>query len=105
MTGDGLAAALLLCRALDGRKLSEAAAVFERYPQATASVPVARKELTEPLLAEVERLNAELAPDGRVLVRPSGTEPVVRVLAEASAQEEADSLCASIATLVASELG
>ncbi len=105
VTGDGLAAALLLCRALVGRKLSEATAVLERYPQATANVPVAGKELTEPLLAEVERLNAELAPDGRVLVRPSGTEPVVRVLAEASAQEDADSLCASIATLVASELG
>ena len=105
VTGDGLAAALLLCRALDGRKLSDAAAVLERYPQATANVPVSRKELTEPLLAEVERLNSELAPDGRVLVRPSGTEPVVRVLAEASAQEEANSLCASIATLVASELG
>ena len=105
VTGDGLAAALLLCRALVGRKLSEATAVLERYPQATANVPVAGKELTEPLLAEVERLNADLAPDGRVLVRPSGTEPVVRVLAEASAQEDADSLCASIATLVASELG
>ena len=105
VTGDGLAAALLLCRALDGRKLSEARAVLERYPQAIANVRVSSKELTEPLLTEVERLNAELAPDGRVLVRPSGTEPVVRVLAEASAQAEADSLCASIATLVASELG
>jgi phosphoglucosamine mutase len=105
VTGDGLAAALLLCSALDGRKLSQATAVLQRYPQAKANVPVARKELTEPLLAEVERLNAELAPDSRVLVRPSGTEPVVRVLAEASAQDKADSLCASIATLVASELG
>ncbi len=105
VTGDGLAAALLLCRAIDGRKLSEATAVLERYPQATANVRVASKELTEPLRTEVERLNAELAPDGRVLVRPSGTEPVVRVLAEASAQAEAERLCASIATLVASELG
>jgi len=104
VTGDGLAAALLLCRALDGRKLSEAA-VLERYPQATANVPVSRKELTESLHTEVERLNDGLAPDGRVLVRPSGTEPVVRVLAEASAQAKADSLCASIAALVASELG
>ena len=43
VTGDGLAAALLLCRALDGRKLSEATAVLERYPQATANVPVARQ--------------------------------------------------------------
>jgi phosphoglucosamine mutase len=105
VTGDGLAAALLLCRALGGRKPSEATAVLERYPQAIANVPVSSKELTERLLTEVERLNAELAPDGRVLVRPSGTEPVVRVLAEASAQEKADSLCASIAALVASELG
>jgi phosphoglucosamine mutase len=105
VTGDGLAAALLLCGALDGRKLSEATAVLQRYPQATANVPVSSKELTERLLTEVERLNAELAPDGRVLVRPSGTEPVVRVLAEASAQKKADSLCATIATLVASELG
>ena len=105
VTGDGLAAALLLCRALDGRRLSQARAVLERYPQAIANVRVSSKELTEPLRTEVERLNAELAPDGRVLVRPSGTEPVVRVLAEASAQAEADRLCASIATLVASELG
>ena len=51
VTGDGLAAALLLCRALDGRKLSEAAAVLERFPQAMANVPVSSKELTEPLLA------------------------------------------------------
>ena len=94
VTGDGLAAALLLCGALDGRKLSEATAVLERYPQATANVPVSSKELTEPLLTEVERLNAELAPDGRVLVRPSGTEPVVRVLAEASgAGESGQPLC------------
>jgi phosphoglucosamine mutase len=105
VTGDGLAAALLLCSAVDGRKLSDAAAVLERYPQAKANVPVSSKELTESLVAEVERLNAELAPDGRVLVRPSGTEPVVRVLAEASAQAKADSLCASIAALVTSELG
>ena len=46
VTGDGLAAALLLCRALDGRKLSDAAAVLERYPQATANVPVSSKELS-----------------------------------------------------------
>ena len=105
VTGDGLAAALLLCKAVAGRTLSEATAVLERYPQCIVSVPVSRKELTEPLRTEVGRLNAELGEEGRVLVRPSGTEPVVRVLAEAPAQTEAESLCASIATLVASELG
>ena len=105
VTGDGLAAALLLCRALGGRKLSEAAAVLERYPQAVANVPVSGKELTDSLRAEVERVNAELGSYGRVLVRPSGTEPVVRVLAEASTDEESRALCASIAALVAGELG
>ena len=80
VTGDGLAAGLLLCRALGGRKLSEAAAVLERYPQAIENVPVSSKELTDTLRAEVERVNAELGSSGRVLVRPSGTEPVVRVL-------------------------
>jgi phosphoglucosamine mutase len=105
VTGDGLAAALLLCRAVGGRTLSEAAAVLERLPQAVANVPVSRKELTETLRAEVERVNAELGPMGRVLVRPSGTEPVVRVLAEAATEAESKELCASIATLVANELG
>ncbi|HEU0303746.1 MAG TPA: phosphoglucosamine mutase [Gaiellaceae bacterium] len=105
VTGDGLAAALLLCRAIGGRPLSEAASILQRYPQAKANVPVHSKELTDAVRAEVERVNEELGAAGRVLVRPSGTEPVVRVLAEAPAQEEADSLCASIATLVTRELG
>ena len=105
VTGDGLAAALLLCRALGGRPLSEAAAVLERFPQCIENVPVSRKDLTAALCAEVERVNSELGSAGRVLVRPSGTEPVVRVLAETSAEEESEALCASIAALVATELG
>jgi phosphoglucosamine mutase len=105
VTGDGLAAALLLCQAIGGRTLSEAAAVLERFPQCIENVPVTRKDLTDALRAEVERVNAELASEGRVLVRPSGTEPVVRVLAETSTAEESKDLCASIAALVARELG
>jgi phosphoglucosamine mutase len=105
VTGDGLVASLLLCRALEGRTLSEAAAVMHHYPQAAESVRVQRQDLTEPLVVEVDRLNAELGATGRVFIRPSGTEPVVRVLAEAPAQGEADALCASIAALVARELG
>ena len=54
-----------------------------RYPQVQENVPVATKILPPALLDEVERINQELAGDGRILVRPSGTEPVVRVLAEA----------------------
>jgi phosphoglucosamine mutase len=105
VSGDGLAAALLLCAALRGRRLSEAAAVVPRFPQAKENVPVASKELTEAIVAEVNRVNAELAGAGRVLVRPSGTEPVVRVLAEAEDATVASDACASIAALVRKELG
>jgi phosphoglucosamine mutase len=105
VTGDGLAGALLLCGALRGRPLAELAAVMERYPQAKENVRVARRELSGAVRHEVDRLNEELAGRGRVLVRPSGTEPVIRVLAEAETEQEAAQLCASITALVARELG
>jgi phosphoglucosamine mutase len=109
VAGDGLTAALLLCRALDGRTLSEAAADMTPYPQVTQNVRVGRHRaegaLPRSILDEAERLSAELGEDGRVLVRPSGTEPVVRVLAEAETEEEASRISATIAALVAKELG
>jgi phosphoglucosamine mutase len=105
VTGDGLVAALLLCAALHGRPLAEVASVMPRYPQAKENIPVAKRRLTPEIEAEVERLNEELGDRGRVLVRPSGTEPVIRVLAEAETAQEAESLCASIAALVRRELG
>jgi phosphoglucosamine mutase len=105
VTGDGLAAALLVAAALDDRTLAEAAAAMPRYPQVTENVPVVRKELRPELLAEVERVNAELGGGGRVLVRPSGTEPVVRVVAEAASHEKAAAACGRIAALVRRELG
>jgi phosphoglucosamine mutase len=105
VTGDGLAAALLLCAALKGGTLREAVSVLRRYPQAQENVRVARRELTLEITSEVERLNRELGERGRVLVRPSGTEPVVRVLAEAENGLDAGEICATIATLVTRELG
>jgi len=106
VTGDGLAAALLLCGALHGRPLSEAAAVMERYPQAKQNLQRrGRGPLPAQLVERIEQVNGELDGGGRVLVRPSGTEPVVRVLAEAPSQEEAEALCARIAALVTQELG
>jgi phosphoglucosamine mutase len=106
VTGDGLASALLLCGALRGKPLSEVAAAMERYPQVKQNLPRrGRGPLPPGLLERVEAVNAELNGDGRVLVRPSGTEPVVRVLAEAPTQEEAEALCARIAALVDQELG
>jgi phosphoglucosamine mutase len=106
VTGDGLVAALLLCRALRGRRLSEAAAVMPRFPQVVKNLPrTGRGPLPDSLLSQVTAINEELAGRGRGLVRPSGTEPVVRVLAEAETAEAAESLCASLAALVTDELG
>jgi phosphoglucosamine mutase len=106
VTGDGLVAGLLLCRALRGRRLSEAVAVMPRFPQVLRNLPrTGRGPLPEALVAAVERVNAELDGSGRVLVRPSGTEPLVRVLAEGETQEAAEDLCAKVAALVTHELG
>jgi phosphoglucosamine mutase len=105
VTGDGLAGALLLCRALEGRTLAEAVAVMPRYPQAKENVAVGRKELTEELRAAVQQANEQLDGGGRILVRPSGTEPVIRVLAEAETEEKARDLCGRIGALVRRELG
>jgi phosphoglucosamine mutase len=105
VTGDGLAAGLLLCRALEGRTLAEAAAVMPRFAQVKENIPARTKDLSEELHREVERLNAELDGTARILVRPSGTEPLIRVLAEAENPLEAAALCATIAALVRRELG
>lgn len=109
VTGDGLAAGLLLCGALAGRTLSQAASAMTRYPQAKENVRVSHRlaagELPKAVHDEADRLNEELGEHGRVLVRSSGTEPVVRVLAEAATEEEAAQISATIAALVAKELG
>jgi phosphoglucosamine mutase len=106
VTGDGLAAGLLLVAALRGRPLSEVAAVMPRFPQVKDDVRVnGDAELTPAILSEVERLNAEWGGEGRVLVRPSGTEPLIRILAEAADEQMAAEACASISALVRRELG
>jgi phosphoglucosamine mutase len=105
VTGDGLVAALLLCAALHGRPLAEVAAVMPRFPQVKENVPVTSRRLTPEIEAEVQRVNEEMGNRGRVLVRPSGTEPVIRVLAEGETEQEAETLCARIAALVRRELG
>lgn len=91
-TGDGLITGLrLAARMVDtGRKLSDLAAVVEKFPQVLVNVRVADASQagTSPLLLEaVREVEAELGDGGRVLVRPSGTEPLVRVMVEA--QDEA----------------
>ena len=105
VTGDGLVAALLLCAAVRGRTLSEAAAVMPRYFQCKENVLVASKKLTPAIREAVADANRQLGDTGRVLVRPSGTEPVVRVLVEADSESVARDACGRIAAFVSSELG
>ena len=105
VTGDGLAAALLVCDAIRGRTLADAAAVMPRFAQAKEDVRIASREVPAEALAEAKRLNDKLAGRARVLVRPSGTEPLIRVLGEAETAQEAAQLCGTIAALVRRELG
>ncbi len=105
VTGDGLAAAMLLSRALEGRTLAEAAGQMPKFAQAKENVPARVRVLPQGLQDEIGRLNDELDGGARVLVRASGTEPLVRVLAEAENEQEAANLCARITALVRRELG
>lgn len=104
-TGDGLITALNLLAAMrrSGKALGELAAVMDRYPQVLLNVEVADKsvyETSEAVVAKIEETKASLGQDGRVLVRASGTEQLVRVTVEAlddeTAQAAADAIAAEI---------
>ncbi|HKB50254.1 MAG TPA: phosphoglucosamine mutase [Solirubrobacterales bacterium] len=106
-TGDGIAAALMAMRELAGRDLATVEAM-EKLPQTLVNVEVADREAIAGAAAvweAVEREGAELEGRGRVLLRPSGTEPLVRVMVEAPSAVEADAVCKRLADLVRSELG
>jgi phosphoglucosamine mutase len=106
-TGDGLVAALLLARAVveQGASLAELAAVMPKLPQAKADVRVQTKEMPDSLRERIAELADELGDTGRILVRPSGTEPLIRILAEAETLEAAQELGGTIRALVLRELG
>ena len=109
-TGDGLATALLLLQALQemGLPLHEAAKVMERLPQRLVNVRVRDREGLEGAAAVWEAVALEsqrLGDQGRILVRPSGTEPLVRVMAEAATQDDCDAVCDRIVAVVKEHLG
>jgi phosphoglucosamine mutase len=94
-SGDGIAAALLAMEALEGSGLHERHAM-EKLPQILVNLRVRDRGAVEDapsVQAAIEREAAALAGRGRVLVRPSGTEPVVRVMVEAPTADEADAAC------------
>lgn len=106
-TGDGIAAALMTMRELAGGDLATVEAM-RKLPQKLVNVEVADREAIAGAAAvweAVERESAELEGRGRVLLRPSGTEPLVRVMAEAPTAEEAEAICERLADLVRQELG
>ena len=106
-SGDGLAAALLTLTALEGRPLAEVRP-FTRLPQVLTNVEVADRDAVDgsgALWEAVEAENSALEGRGRVLVRPSGTEPLVRVMVEAPEQAEAERVCGRVVEIVQTELG
>ncbi|HEY4450109.1 MAG TPA: phosphoglucosamine mutase [Solirubrobacteraceae bacterium] len=105
-TGDGLASALLTLEALAGRPLSERDAM-SKLPQRLVNVRVRDRgalEHAQEVAAAVAAAERELAGRGRVLVRPSGTEALVRVMVEAPTEQEAEQVCGRLVALVEREL-
>ncbi|HEX7059751.1 MAG TPA: phosphoglucosamine mutase [Solirubrobacterales bacterium] len=105
-TGDGIAAALATMRELEGRGLAEVVSM-EKLPQTLVNVEVADREAIEGAASvwqAVKREEESLEGRGRVLLRPSGTEPLVRVMVEAPTAEEADTVCERLVALVRREL-
>jgi phosphoglucosamine mutase len=105
-TGDGLLTAMyLMARMAQSRAtLAELAAVVHRLPQVLLNVPVLDKAAvacSAAVAAAVGAAEAELGEHGRVLLRPSGTEELVRVMVEAPSQQQADAVAARVAAVVA----
>lgn len=108
-TGDGTLTALLVAAevARTRRSLADLASVVQRLPQTlinVAGIDKGRTETDEGVVEAVRAAGQRLGETGRVLLRPSGTEPLVRVMVEASTQEEADAVAADLAGVVESRL-
>lgn len=109
-TGDGLLTAIQLLNILkqSGLKASELAEPVKTYPQKLVNIRVKTKEgiMDHPHVQEViSEVEDTLGEDGRVLVRPSGTEPLLRVMVEAPTDEEVITYCEKIAHVIKEEFG
>lgn len=111
-TGDGQLTAIQLTKVMKetGMSLSELAAQVTIYPQKLVNIRVdnsmKHKAMEVPAIAAIiEKMEAEMQGNGRILVRPSGTEPLLRVMAEAPTDEEVDYYVDTIADVVRTEIG
>lgn len=108
-TGDGVLTAVQLVSAVagTGRKLSDLAAVMTRFPQLLVNIRVKSKagwQENANIAAAIREAEDTLGENGRVLVRASGTEPLIRVMAEGPCQEELERLVHTVAAVVRKEL-
>jgi len=105
-TGDGQLTALQLLRAVCGQKASVMAGVCASYPQVLLNVPLSSKEQKAAVMASQElkdataREEARLQGNGRILIRPSGTEALIRVMVEAREEETAQSVAQNLVEVV-----
>lgn len=109
-TGDGLLSALQLVNIMKAtnKPLSELAAEMQTFPQKLVNIRVTDKHAVSEnaLVCEaIEKVEEDMAGEGRVLVRPSGTEPLVRVMVEAKSEELCEKYVNDIATVVTQEMG
>lgn len=107
-TGDGLITALKLAAALkqSGKQMSQLAKVMTRFPQLLVNIRVTSKQGWENnprITAAIKAGEAELGDNGRILVRPSGTEPLIRVMAEGPVLSDLERIVAAIAEVVKRE--
>jgi phosphoglucosamine mutase len=109
-TGDGILTALQLAQEVVRTKksLADLASAMQRFPQVLINVPnVAKEKLatSQAVNAAVAKAEATLGEAGRVLLRASGTEPLIRVMVEAASDNLAQEIAASLAATVKAELG
>lgn len=109
-TGDGILSGIQLLNVMKetGKKLSELAAEVQTYPQKLVNIRVSDKNgaMDVPAIKEIiDEVENEMNGDGRILVRPSGTEPLLRVMAEAPTQEKVNLYVDRIASVVKQEIG
>lgn len=109
-TGDGLLSGIQLMSVMKetGKTLSELTSEIEEYPQKLVNIKVSDKNgvMEVPAIkAIIEEVEQEMSGDGRVLVRPSGTEPLLRVMAEAPTKEKVDYYVDKISKIVIEEIG
>ena len=111
-TGDGILTSLMIIRAIleQGKKASEVASIMKAYPQVLINAKVSSDkkydfDKDEEIKSAIEKLNKEFDGNGRVLIRASGTEPLVRVMIEGEDQDYIKQKAQAIANLIEQKLG